>query len=191
MPKKKLLVFLSHASEDKIKVRKLFKRLKEDGFDPWMDKDRLLPGQDWKFEIEQALSKSDAILLCFSENAVSKESFIQREFKRAMEYQEEKPEGEIFVIPVRLDHCDVPQFIEDRQWVDFPTQYKKLVLALTKRQKSLAIKNKHPQKQTGAGQEKRMAISPDLLSKATEEINKKKARCLKCVLIMRLVTLQS
>lgn len=50
MPKKKLFVFLSYASENKGNVIKLFNKLKKDGFDPWMDKDRLLPGQDWKID---------------------------------------------------------------------------------------------------------------------------------------------
>ena len=84
---KKLIVFLSHASEDKPAVRLLAKRLKDDGFDPWLDEERLLPGQNWELEIEQALRKSQVILLCFSEKSVGKEGFVQREFKRAMKYQ--------------------------------------------------------------------------------------------------------
>ena len=61
--KKKLLVFLSYASEDKPKVRLLSNRLRQDGFDPWLDEERLLPGQDWNLEIEKVLQASDVILL--------------------------------------------------------------------------------------------------------------------------------
>jgi len=128
-----LKVFLSHASEDKPKVRSLCRRLKADGFDPWLDEERLLPGQDWNLEIEQALRSSGAILLCFSSLSVQKEGVIQREYKRAMRIQEEKPEGAIFVIPVRLDDCEMPFFIQDIQWVDYPDGYTKLVLALQTR----------------------------------------------------------
>lgn len=127
---KKLLIFLSHASEDKAKVRNLCKRLREDGFDPWLDVERLLPGQDWNLEIEKALRASDAILLCFSSLSVVKEGYIQREYKRAMRYLEEKPEGTIFVIPVRLDDCELPQFIREIQWVDYPADYDRLVMSL-------------------------------------------------------------
>jgi TIR domain-containing protein len=88
---KQLMIFLSHASQDKPKVRNLCKRLKQDGFDPWLDEERLLPGQDWNLEIEKALRASDAILLCFSALSVAKEGYIQREYKRAMKYLEEKP----------------------------------------------------------------------------------------------------
>jgi len=127
---KKLLVFLSHASQDKPTVRKLCKRLKADGFDPWLDEERLLPGQDWSLEIEKAMRASDAILLCFSALSAAKEGYIQREYKRAMQYQEEKPEGTIFVIPVRLDDCELPFSLRGIQWVDFPKDYDRLVLAL-------------------------------------------------------------
>lgn len=130
MEQKQLLVFISHASEDNAAAKRLAKRLQEDGFDPWLDLDRLLPGQDWNFEIEKALRASDAILLCFSAVSVAKEGYIQREYKRAMKYQEEKPEGTIFVIPVRLDKCDMPHFISEIQWVDYPDDYDKLRAAL-------------------------------------------------------------
>ena len=132
--KKKLLVFLSHAKEDKPNVRRLYKRLRQDGFDPWLDEERLLPGQNWNLEIEKALRASDVILLCFSDRSTQKEGYIQSEYKRAMKYQEEKPEGVIFVIPVRLDECKMPFFIQELQWVDYPEQYDRLVMALNQRQ---------------------------------------------------------
>jgi hypothetical protein len=139
---KKLLVFLSHASEDKSAVRRLSKRLKDDGFDPWLDDERLLPGQNWELEIEEALRKSDVILLCFSEQSVGKEGFVQREFKRARKYQEEKPEGTIFTIPVRFDQCEIPFSYRELQWVDFPANYHKLVSALESRSAKLSNKPK-------------------------------------------------
>jgi TIR domain len=148
---KQLLIFLSHASEDKRQVRNLCKRLREDGFDPWLDDERLLPGQDWNLEIEKALRASDAILLCFSGLSAAKEGYIQREYKRAMRYMEEKPEGTIFVIPVRLDDCELPYFIREIQWVDYPADYDRLVTSLQMRaggsamsKKSLQPKSKKP-----------------------------------------------
>jgi hypothetical protein len=131
--KKKLLVFLSHAKEDKAKVKKLCMQLREDGFDPWLDEERLLPGHDWGLEIEKAQRISDVILLCFSNRSISKSGYVQREFKQAMEIGKEKPEGVIFVIPVRLDKCDVPFFIQKIQWVDYPAHYERLLLSLKKK----------------------------------------------------------
>ena len=129
-----LLIFLSHASQDKPAVRNLCKRLKADGFDPWLDEERLLPGMDWNLEIKKAMRQSDSILLCFSALSVRKEGYVQREYKKAMEYQEEKPEGTIFVIPVRLDDCEIPFEVQELQHVDFPAGYDRLVMALRIRQ---------------------------------------------------------
>jgi hypothetical protein len=132
-----LKVFLSHAREDKSTVQQLSTRLKNDGFDPWLDEERLLPGQNWELEIEKALRESDVILLCFSEKSINKEGFVQREFKRAMKYQEEKPEGVIFTIPVRLDQSEIPFSYRALQWVDFPATYNQLVTALESRSNQL------------------------------------------------------
>ena len=140
--RKKLLVFISHASEDKRQVQNLCKRLKADEFDPWLDEERLLPGQDWNLEIEKAMRASDAILLCFSKLSVAKEGYVQKEYKRADSYSEEKPEGTIYTIPVRLDDCEIPHFIRDKQWVDFPEGYDRLVQALHIRAGGTAMSKK-------------------------------------------------
>jgi hypothetical protein len=150
---KQLKIFLSHASEDKEQVRDLCERLREDGFDPWLDEERLLPGQEWNLEIEKALRSSDAILLCFSARSVAKEGYIQREYKRAMKYLEEKPEGTIYAIPVRLDNCDLPHFIQEIQWVDYPEDYDRLLMSLQKRAGGSAMPKKitKPKEQKKSG----------------------------------------
>lgn len=146
---KKLLIFISHASEDTAETKELTDRLMADGFDPWFDRDRLLPGQDWNLEIKKALRASDVILLCFSEVSVAKEGYIQREYKQAMDYQKEKPEGVIYVIPVRLDDCEVPDLSSELQWVDYPDGYDKLFQALQIRAGGKAMTPKPaPKKET-------------------------------------------
>jgi hypothetical protein len=42
-----LRVFLCHSSGDKQAVRDLYRRLRGDGLDPWLDEENLLPGQNW------------------------------------------------------------------------------------------------------------------------------------------------
>lgn len=49
--KRLLKVFLSHAHADREAVKSLYDRLSADGVDDWLDKEKLLPGQDWKLEI--------------------------------------------------------------------------------------------------------------------------------------------
>ena len=49
-----LSVFLCHASEDKAQVRSLRAKIEKWGHDPWLDEEKLLPGQDWDREIRRA-----------------------------------------------------------------------------------------------------------------------------------------
>jgi signal transduction histidine kinase len=59
-----------------------------------------------------------------------------------LDYQLEKPEGSIFVIPVRLDDCEIPSFLRELQCVDYPSGYEKLVLSLNLRADSVSRQRK-------------------------------------------------
>jgi hypothetical protein len=54
-PKRPLKVFLCHAHADRDPVPRLYARLTQDGVDAWLDKEKLLPGQDWELEIRMAV----------------------------------------------------------------------------------------------------------------------------------------
>ena len=113
-----LKVFLCHASADKPKVRDLYRFLKRRGIQPWLDAEDLLPGQSWQVEIPKALSESDAIIICLSKSSVDKEGYIQKEIKFALDKALEMPEGRIFLIPARLEECEVPRSLIGYHWVD-------------------------------------------------------------------------
>lgn len=144
--KRKLRVFLCHASQDKPIVRGLHKKLSaETWIDPWLDEERLLPGQDWDLEIEKAVESSDAIIVCLSSTSVSKEGYVQKELRKVIDVSLEKPEGVIYIIPVRLDECDSPRSLRTRQYIDyFPPRnraqaYDKLLASLKLRKDDLGI----------------------------------------------------
>jgi hypothetical protein len=50
-----LKVFLCHAHADRDRVYALYTRLTQDGVDAWLDKEKLLSGQDWELEICKAV----------------------------------------------------------------------------------------------------------------------------------------
>jgi excisionase family DNA binding protein len=130
-----LRVFLCHSSGDKTEVRKLYRRLVEDGADPWLDEAKLLPGQDWHYEIARAVRSSNVVIVCLSHSAITKEGFVQKEIRYALDAADEKPEGTIFVIPLRLEECEVPDRLRRWQWVDLfgAGGYESLVRALRNR----------------------------------------------------------
>ncbi len=133
--KRPLKVFLCHASEDKRNVRAIYRRLIDGKIDAWLDEEKLLPGQDFDFEIRKAIRASDVIVVVLSEKSVAKEGYVQKEIRRALDVAEEKPDGTIFVIPARLDGCDVPERLKHWQWVNLyeSGSYEKLIKALENR----------------------------------------------------------
>ncbi|WKZ35353.1 MAG: SUMF1/EgtB/PvdO family nonheme iron enzyme [Anaerolineales bacterium] len=130
-----LRVFLCHASQDKPSVWKLHRYLKLHGVQPWLDQADLLPGEDWEVEIPKALYASDVILVCLSKNSVNKEGYVQKEIAFALDKALEKPEGTIFIIPVKLEDCELPKRLSRYQAVDlFRTDgRKRLLMGLNKR----------------------------------------------------------
>ncbi|MBI5954128.1 MAG: SUMF1/EgtB/PvdO family nonheme iron enzyme [Chloroflexi bacterium] len=120
-------------------MRKLHRYLKQRGVQPWLDELDLLPGENWEVEIPKALFSSDVILVCLSKNSVNKEGFVQKEITFALDKALEKPEGTIFIVPVKLEDCEVPRRLKQYQWVDVFRQdgYKRLMLGLQKRASGL------------------------------------------------------
>jgi len=116
--KRPLKVFLCHASGDKPAVRDLYKRLVAEGVDAWLDQEKLMPGQDWRVEIPRAVKESDVVVICLSNKSITKEGYVQKEIKFALDSAEEKPEDTIFLIPARLEDCVVPEQLGRWQWVD-------------------------------------------------------------------------
>jgi len=120
MPERKLRVFLCHASQDKPVVRELYQQLVAEGWiDPWLDEEKLLPGQDWDLEIKKAVEDSDVVIVFLSENSISKEGYVQKELRFVLDVALEKLEDAIFIIPLRIDNSKPPRSLRQFQFVDF------------------------------------------------------------------------
>ncbi|HYA15833.1 MAG TPA: toll/interleukin-1 receptor domain-containing protein [Bryobacteraceae bacterium] len=115
-------VFISYAREDSAAAVRLFKALEKQGYAPWLDRRKLLPGQDWPRRIDDAIASSDFFIPCFSKRSVRKRGAFQAEIRLALDCARRMPLDEVFLIPVRLDDCRVPERIrQETQFVDlFP-----------------------------------------------------------------------
>lgn len=129
---RKLNVFLCHSKDDKPKVRELYHRLVADGFDAWLDEEKLMPGQEWDLEIRQAVRKTDVVVVCLSKGSVTKAGYVQKEIRFALDVADEQPEGATFIIPARLEECETPGRLSRWQWVDLfaDTGYERFKRAL-------------------------------------------------------------
>lgn len=185
-----LRVFLCHSSSDKPFVKKLYERLVNDGVDAWLDKEKLLPGQDWQIEISNAVQSSDVVIVFLSSQSITKEGFVQKEIKLALDTADEKPEGTIYIIPAKIEDCDTPKRISKYQWVDLfldngyellskALEIRAHSLGITFKKKTLSEKNKQqsvsdnkpelPTYSTTMGQPKRTSLlSEEIIVKITQ-----------------------
>ena len=115
---RKLKVFISYSTQDRSTIRSLGGMLIKDGIDVWLDYQNILPGEQWDIAIEKAISSSDAVIVCLSNNSMTREGYVQREFRYALDLAFEKPEGTIYIIPVRLDECDLPRQLRQYHYLD-------------------------------------------------------------------------
>ena len=132
-------VFLCHASEDTPAVRDLYQKLVVLGMNVWFDEEKLLPGMEWEIEIPKAVKNADVVIVCLSKASVTKEGYIQKEIKLALDTADEKPEGTLFIIPTRLEECAVPTRLSRWQWVDLfhKDNYQKLTQSLKTKAETL------------------------------------------------------
>lgn len=138
-------IFLCHSSADKLEVRNLYRRLLSDNFSPWLDEQDILPGADWDREVRHAVQSSAIVLVCLSRSSINKEGYLQKEIRFVLDTAATKPDGTIYVIPVRLEHCDIPESLSKWQAVDLfvPGGYDRLLSALEQCRAQLASQLAH------------------------------------------------
>lgn len=132
--KRPLKVFICHAPADRDSVSVLYDRLKQLGADVWLDKENILPGQFRELEIRKAVRKVDVVVVCLSKQ-FNQAGLRQKEVRLALDTAMEKPEGEIFIVPARLEECETLESLRHLQWVDLfeESDSKKLIQALSLR----------------------------------------------------------
>jgi WD40 repeat protein len=131
--------FLCHSSGDKEAVRALYRRLREDDIEPWLDEEEILPGQDWEHEIAKAVRSADVVIVCLSNESVTKTGYVQKEIRVALDVGDQQPEGVIFIIPLKLEECDIPARLRRWHWVNYfeAHGYERLLRALRRRGNAL------------------------------------------------------
>ncbi len=145
MTNRPLRVFLCHSSNDKPAVRELYQKLRAEAWiQPWLDEEELYPGQDWNMEIEKAVEAADAIIVCLSKGSITKEGYVQRELRIVLDFADYKPEGTLYIIPVRLEECEPPRRLRPWQYADYfegqrERGLQRLLVSLKRRADSLGL----------------------------------------------------
>lgn len=124
-------VFISYAKEDYKAASELYDYLCDWHFDPWLDKRKLLGGQGWDYEIKKALKEADFIILLLSQTSVAKRGYVQKEYRLALEYCEEKLDSDIYIIPYKIDECTVPDKLSKYQWIEMKNEKNEAFMSIT------------------------------------------------------------
>src|ERR1700752_2973596 len=101
-------VFISYGRIDLERAREVYQWLTRSGVECWMDEVRLRAGEDWKWVIDKAIRASQIFLACLSKNSVSHRGFFQTELKTAYEVWRTIPQEQVYLLPIRLDECEIP-----------------------------------------------------------------------------------
>jgi TIR domain len=109
-------IFLCHSSLDKPFVRKLARNLRDRGVSTWFDELELRVGDSLREKIEAAIQSSGRLAVVLSQNSVESE-WVKRELNAA--FVRELELKRVFILPLRIDNCDVPLFLRDKVYADF------------------------------------------------------------------------
>ncbi len=118
------LIYIICVKSDIQKAKKLYDDLKANGFNPWMENEDLKAGSNIKSMIRKHIKISKYVLVLISKNASTSKGLAQRELKIALDEFEEYPPDDIFLIPVKLEDCDIyhPQ-LDDLKAVNLYESY--------------------------------------------------------------------
>ena len=143
-------IFISYARLDQQKVSLFVDRLEEQGFDVWVDYQRLKPGQNWNFEIERALGKATFVVSFVSKLSYDRRGYLQRELRLALDKLTEKLIDDIYLIPVLLDdEVQIPEQLKHLHCIraSNPDCYAQIVDAVNYQLERLGLEQQKIQKQ--------------------------------------------
>jgi len=115
-------IFFSYSRDNTEFVMDLAKELRQAGADVWLDQMDIKPGSRWDKSIENALVKSQTLLVILSKSSVESNN-VMDEVSFALE------EGKT-IVPVLFEECDIPFRLRSLQFADFTKDHTKGIKTL-------------------------------------------------------------
>lgn len=126
-------LFLSHTSNDKPFVRQLRKDLMAHGVaHVWLDEAEIEIGDSLIAKIAEGMKLSRYIGVVLSTKSINA-PWVKKELDVAM--NREVAQGEVVVLPLLYERCELPDFLEGKLYADFtdPNEYEKMLGKLLRR----------------------------------------------------------
>lgn len=110
-------IFVSHTGKDKPFVRQLAKDLKARGVPKvWVDEAEIEIGDSLTEKIDQGMQETRFIGVVLSAKSIAA-PWVKKELDIAM--NREISEGEVVVLPLLIEKCDIPRFLSGKLYADF------------------------------------------------------------------------
>lgn len=104
-------LFISYSSKDKSTVNKIVSALSGLGIQLWFDEWEINVGDSIATKIREGLKESSYLLIVLSNNSV-RSPWVEKELNVAL--MKEIVSRDVVVIPARLDNCEIPEIIRDK-----------------------------------------------------------------------------
>ena len=110
-------IFLSHTSDDKAFVRQLRADLNSRGVEKvWLDEAEIEIGDSLLAKIEEGMKRSKYIAVVLSGKSIDA-PWVKKELEMAM--NREITSGEVVVLPLLIEKCELPSFLKGKLYADF------------------------------------------------------------------------
>ena len=118
LPRKWPTVFIAYAHDDRSTAVALARSLRLAGIEPWLDVEKLLPGQRWMDQIKTEIEKASAVLLLLSDHSISKKGYFQKEIRTAIDMAKKQSKSMPYLVPVRITPIEMTRELSSYQVID-------------------------------------------------------------------------
>lgn len=101
-------VFISYSPEDRRQVDLIQEAIMDAGILVWRDTSDVWPGEDRQEKIQRAITDAAAFLVCFSKASLARPNGQNEQIALAVEQLKAERLYSSWLIPARLDACDLP-----------------------------------------------------------------------------------
>ncbi len=107
-------IVITHANSDTSIAREVATKLTDAGFDARLASEaRQVPQEDQRAIVQRLIRNSHACIALFSSESVRQRGPHQLELNIALDVLKEIPGDQIFLIPVKIDFCELPYSVRD------------------------------------------------------------------------------
>ena len=96
-------IFISYSHQDHVCAQGIARFLLRQNYDVWIDVERIVSGQKWAADINEALQTADTVLAVISKNSVRRTEVL-REISEAIKRSEEEEDFRIIFVVIGNVH---------------------------------------------------------------------------------------